>query len=368
MILKRTIQTLEQLFYYGEASLLEDLRFLEQQNLIYERDQRWVITADWIHFCYSFSQDKDFLNALLCFKSDYQNYLIHQVVLTALRMNDSEDIDGLVEFVDQLPCFANQTLEVLDELYGNRTNDYDHSLLEKKITKLQPTFREYDDLLFNGPPVYQKAIYYLKCIQTLTRIKANEDKVLGETIDEQWKPWRKVSTITDLALNKSQPLVVLVPFLIDIDFPDLRFIQIVSQPWRVLLLMFGIVRGQYEAQGISAIRFQSTNEGVKVRLTSTKYKETEFGSLNEFIVAFCRKMDYQLFPHKIPDIEKVLSELHDRNIFVIEGREYRLEESLEDKLYESVAGIPFITESRYLRKQIESWIDELREREWGTFV
>jgi hypothetical protein len=362
MNVKKTLEALKQLYQYGETPIVSECTFLVERGLVYQSQGRLVVTRSWIEYCYHFQKKEEFLQSLLCFEPAYQTYLLQQLLVTALKMRESGNTAGLWEFVAGLPKLAGAVLKIVRGLYGANPAQFPLALLEAKIESEKNDFRELNWLIFNGPPNYQRLWYYFDLIQQYETISEASDLPLGGTIDAIWSNGRKIATVTMAPLQKERPIVVLAPFEFPTAIQDSNMRAILSYPWRLFMLILGIIREQYEVEKDRAISLRVNNEHVEVVLTSGAGREFLYGALNSFAAYLCKALNFLLFPQAAPDLEAELQWLLEYGVFVVRDGEYRLATESEDQLYLSSLGITFITGSKQLRANMERFIDELREK------
>ncbi|RAK18833.1 hypothetical protein B0I26_1088 [Anoxybacillus vitaminiphilus] len=360
MDLKRLHSHLEKLYHYGETAYVAELEPFVARGLLYVRGKKAVITNNWIAFVKRFSNQTDFLHTLFCFDEEYQQYLLKTSLLTVLKMREAEDLEGIVDFIHKMPRFAGKIVKILDELkHGER---YEMEALEQYVKEVDSLFRERNHFIFNGTPYYQRIIYYLDHVQQYEQEVVEQDEPLGTKIDEQWIKGRKIAANLQLPVLKDQPLAVLAPHEPNIVLKNPLFKHIFTHPWNLLIFLCCVVREQTEAQGMTTIRFHAVNNEVDVILMSAKNQEYRYGTINDFILEFCKMNNYQLFPNEITHLETIFHYLHDRGFLTIVDEEYRIPSHIEDELYNTSLYIPLMAGSKQLRQRIEQWIDELRDR------
>lgn len=358
--LKRLHSHLEKLYHHGETAYVDELELFVRKGLLYVREKKAVITNNWIAFVKRFPNQNDFFHTLICFDESYQQYLLKTSLLTVLKMRETEDLDGIVDFVHKMPKFAGEIVKILDELKSGER--YETESLEQHVKEVEPLFRERNHLIFNGAPYYQRIIYYLTHIQQYQQEAVEQDEPLGTKIDEQWIKGRKIAANLQLPPLKDKPLAVLAPQEPDIVLKNPLFKHIFTHPWNLFIFLCCIVREQTEAQGMTTVRFHAVNDEVDVILMSSKKQEYRYGTINDFVLEFCKVSNYQLFPNEIARLETIFHHLHDRGFLTIVDEEYRIPSHIEDELYNTRLFISLMAGSKQLRKRIEQWIDELRDR------
>lgn len=360
MSVKKSYQLLKRLYDYGECELYESLYFLEQKHLLIQKKERYIIANNWISYSYQFQSEQDHLFTLFCLKDDYQKYLVEVALLTALKMSETEDLKGIETFVSNLLNLSSYAVSVLAEI--KEDSGFSIARLEKRLKQKEEQFEELNRLIFDGPPHYQRVIYYLKNVEAYKPKKAIEDIELGKRIDDQWQKGRKISTDLSLAALKESPLYTLVPSISDHKIEHPRFQHLFTYPWKLFVFLCCIVRENFEAQGVQAIRFQVVGDGVDVLLTTYNNQQFRYGSFDEFALEFCHVNQYQLFPKELINLHTIFQNLVECNLLTVVDDEYRLPTTIEDVIYNTRLFIPLIAGSEQLRGKLELWIDELRDK------
>lgn len=357
MDVKKSYKLLKELYHYGESEYHSSLCFLEQQYFIKQIQNRYVITNNWISYGQQFQIEHDQLLSLFCFKDNYQKYLVEVSLLTALKMSEAEDIEGVEAFVSDLPKFSAYAISVLAEL------KFVTSCLEERLKQKEEQYQSLNRFIFGGPPHYQRVMFYLKHIQAYKQENVIGNIPLGKKIDEQWQKGRKISTDLFLSPLKERPCHILVPSILERKIDHPQFQHIFTYPWKLFVFLCCIVRENFEAQGVQAIRFQEVGDEVDVLLTASNHQQYRYGSFDEFAVEFCKLNRYQLFPNEVSNLKTVFQNLVERKLLTIVDDEYRLPTTIEDVIYNTRLYIPLIAESKQLRGRMEQWIDELREKQ-----
>ncbi|MBN6889610.1 hypothetical protein ACUXCC_004915 [Cytobacillus horneckiae] len=360
MNLKKKHLRVIELFNYGECRYENSLAFLEQQKLLERKQDRYIITNNWINYGQQFLSEQDNLLSLFCFKDDNQQYLVEVALLTALKMSETEDLEGIEIFVSNLSRLSSYAISVLAET--NEDSGFSILRLEERLKQKGEQFQDINRLLFDGPPHYQRVMFYLKHVQAYKQENVIEDIELGKKIDSQWQKGRKISTDLSLAPLKERPLYTLVPFIPERKIEHPQFQHIFTYPWKLFVFLCCIVRENFEAQGVQAIRFQVVGDGVDVLLTASNHQQFRYGSFDEFAIEFCKVNQYQLFPNELRNLHTIFQNLVERKLLTVVDDEYRLPTTIEDVIYHTRLFIPLIAESKQLRARLEQWVDELREK------
>jgi hypothetical protein len=358
---KKTYQCLKQLYYFGECLDDGTLSFLKQQNLLERTHDRNIITNNWITFGQQFKTEVDYILSLFCFKDDdYQKYLVEVALSTALKMSETGDIEGIETFVNNLSKLSKYAVSVLVEI--KEDSGFSIARLEDRLKQKEEQYQSVNRFIFDGPPHYQRVMFYLKHVQAFKQVNVIEDTDLGKKIDDQWQKGRKISTDLSLAPMKERPLYTLVPSIPERKIDHPQFQHIFTYPWKLFVFLCCIVRENFEAQGVQAIRFQLVGDGVDVLLTASNHQEFRYGSFDEFAIEFCKVNQYLLFPNELSNLQTVFQNLVERKLLTVVDDEYRLPTTIEDVIYHTRLYIPLIAESKQLRGGLEQWIDELREK------
>lgn len=361
MDIKKSFLGLKQLYDYGEIDYDNSLSFLERYGFIKRTQDRYVITMNWCKYGQQFQSEQDNLFSLFCFKDDYQQYLVEVALLTALKMSETEDIKGIETFVSNLTKLSSYVISVLAEIKED-SGSFSIRGLENRLKQKEEHYQNFNRFIFDGSPHYQRVILYLKHIQAYKQENLIEDIGLGKKIDDQWQKRRKISTDLSLAPLKKRPLHMLVPFIPEHKIDHPQFQHIFTYPWKLFVFLCCIVRENFEAQGVQAIRFQVVGDGVDVLLTANNHQQFRYGSFDEFAIEFCKVNQYQLFPNELRNLHTIFQNLVERKLLTVVDDEYRLPTTIEDVIYHTRLFIPLIAESKQLRARLEQWIDELREK------
>lgn len=360
MELKKRYKWLKQLYDYGECENKNSHSVLVKLGLLNRKQDRCVITNNWIDFSKEFHSGQEFQLSLFCFDESYQKFLIEVTLLTAIKMSETGDLNGIEAFVSNQTEFSKYAISVL---IGIKDEDgFAIARLEERIKQKKELYQELNRFIFDGPPNYQRVMLYLKHVQAYKQESVIEDTVLGKKIDDQWQKGRKISTNLTLNPLKARPLYTLVPSAPEriIDHP--QFQHIFTYPWKLFVFLCCIVRENFEAQGVQAIRFQVVGDGVDVLLTASNHQQFRYGSFDEFAIEFCKVNQYQLFPNEIRNLHAIFQNLVERKLITVVDDEYRLPTTIEDVIYHTRLFIPLIAESKQLRGRLEQWVDELREK------
>jgi hypothetical protein len=355
-------KVLNRLYLYGETEYNPKLSFLKDNSLIEIIDNIAVITSNWIQYGKQFQCAQDHLRSLFCFKGEYQQYLLQVALRTVLKMRDAQDTDGLMEFVSKMPVLAENIVAILREIASDDLKGFNITAYEDKVNKLETSFQDLDNYIFNGAPQYQRIIYYLEKVQLYQAGEVEHLQQLGGTVDQNWQKGRKISVDLQLVPLNERPTSVLAPCELQKHVSNPLFNQLFTYPWKLFVFLWCVVREHYEAQGVQAVRFCLVDSQVDVLIVSRKNQAFRYGSFNEFATEFCHVNQYQLFPNVPLNLEGVFREFLDRKTLSIVDEEYRLGIQVEQEIYNTDIFIPLIAKSDQLRQRMQQWIDELRDR------
>lgn len=360
MDIKKIYKYLKQLYDYGETEYDDSIYFLKQQYFIDQMQNHYIITNNWINYGRQFRSEKEHLFSLYCFNNDYQKYLVEVALSTALKMSETEDLEGIKSFVSSLSNLSFYAISVLAEI--KEDSGFSIALLDDRLKQKEKQFQDVNRLIFDGQPHYQRIMFYLKHVQAYEKKNTIQDLELGKKIDDQWRKGRKISTNLSLVPLKESPLYTLVPFIPDWKIEHPQFQHLFTYPWKLFVFLCCIVRENFEAQGVQAVRFQVVGDGVDVLLTANNNQQFRYGSFEEFALEFCHVNQYQLFPNELINLHTIFQNLVERKLLTVVDDEYRLPTTIEDKIYNTRLFIPLIAGSEQLRGKLEQWIDELRDK------
>lgn len=336
------------------------MSFLKLEYLLEQKQDRYIITNNWITYGRQFQSEQDQLLSIFCFNEDYQKYLVEVALSTALKMSETEDLEGIENFVSNLSKLSSYVISVLAEIKENSW--FSIARLEDRLKQKEEKYQNLNRVIFDGPPHYQRIMFYLKHVQAYKQENLIEDIELGKKIDDHWQKGRKISTDLFLAPLKERPLHTLVPFIPERKIDHPQFQHIFTYPWKLFVFLCCIVRENFEAQGVQAIRFQVVGDGVDVLLTASNHQQFRYGSFDEFAIEFCKINQYQLFPYELRSLHTIFQNLVERKLLTVVDDEYRLPTTIEDVIYHTRLFIPLIAESKQLRGRLEQWVEELREK------
>lgn len=362
MDIKKVDKALNQLYSYGETVFIPELSWLKDNGLIELTDNTAVITVNWIEYGKKFQSQRDHIRSLFCFDKEYQQYLLKVALLTVLKMRDSEDTGGLMEFVSKMPKLSEFAVVILREIASEDLKNFDTTVLEERINNLEVSFQGLNHYLFDGVPQYQRIVSYLEKVQHYQAKDIESTETLGSTIDQQWQRGRKIVANLQLDPLKGQPITVLAPFEPQRSMANSFFHQLLIYPWKLFVFLWCVVREHYEAQGTQAVRFQLVDGQLDVLIMSNKNQEFRYGTFNDFAFEFCKISHYQTFPDVQPNLASIFYEFLDRKVLRIVDEELRLGTHIEDGLYNTSAFIPLIAKSKLLRQRMQQWVDELRNK------
>lgn len=346
---KNLIKQINYLYDYGEIEYNNNLSYLEDLDLIKNKEGIYIITKKWINFSGKVTKE-DFTSSLECSYPPLLDYLLWKVYHEAYAIGQSGDGKVLYEFIDSIPKFADRILEVRKQ-----------ELVETEEIKL--FYRP----IFNGYPEYRTILTRLKFIQLAEEIDDKEVEKMGKTPNEIWIKERKISSNIKLELLKDKNLYTLTPYIYN-DFEvseDIK--EILSHPWKIFMIILGMVISEYKAEGLNVISIRPKDKNnpyseqtLETYIYNQKGKENRVGDLKGFIKQFCNKNYLYLFPDKSPDVDAVLFNLIDAKQFNYKDGEYILNQSFDDRLYSS-EGIIIKNRSRRFKMLLKDYIEELRE-------
>ncbi|WGG46470.1 hypothetical protein [Rossellomorea sp. DA94] len=360
MNVKKGYHLLKKLYEYGEVEYHDSISFLKGQYLFDQKHERYIITNNWITYGQQFQSEQDHILSLFCFNENYQKYLVEVALLTALKMRETEYLEDIETFVSSLLKLSSYAVSVLSEI--KEDSGFSTARLESRLKQNEEQYQNLNRFIFDGPPHYQRVMFYLKHVQAYKQEKVIEDIDLGKKIDDQWKKGRKISNGLSLVPLKERPLYTLVPSIPERKIDQPQFQHVFTYPWKLFVFLCCIVRENFEAQGLQAIRYQVAGDGVDVLLTASNHQEFRYGSFDEFATEFCKVSQYLLFPNELCNLHTIFHNLVERKLLTVVDEEYRLPTTIEDVIYHTRLFIPLIAESKQLRERLEQWVDELREK------
>ena len=348
MDIKKSFPTINKLYDYGEISNDNSLSYLLDLNFITEVENRYVITKKWIRFSGKLTKE-DFIASLVCYYPLYNEYLLSKIYKEAYSIGQSGDSNALFEFVNDIPKFA-------------------YKILELKATKLEENeeIKHFYQYVFKGYPQYRAILTKLKFMQMAEEIDDVPNIGMGKIPNDIWVEGRKIASNVDLEDLDNRNEYSLTPYKY-IDFSVTEDIkEILSKPWKVFIIVLGMIISEYVAEGFGGISVRPINiknpyveQEINVFIYDLKGKEIKIGSLKDFVKDFCVSNNFYLFPDKAPDVDKVLFELMDCKQIIFKDGEYILNPTFDDRLY-SQEGIILKNRSRKFKVIIKDYIERFR--------
>lgn len=348
MDIKKRISEINRLYDYGEISIDQSLRYLVDLNFLSEVENKYVITMKWILFTEKVSRE-DFVDSLLCYYPPYLEYLLSKIYKEAYLIGQSGDGDALFEFVNSVPKFADKILH-LKEIKSEEDE-------EIKLFYLS---------IFKGYPQYRAILTKLKFMQMAENIEDVPNIKMGKTPNEVWVEGRKIASNVELEELDEPNGYSLTPYKYkDFTVPD-DIKTILSEPWKVFMIILGMVISEYKAEGFGGISIRPfdiknpyVEQELNVFIYNLKGKENKIGSLKDFVKEFCMSNKLYLFPNQAPDVNKILFRLMDSKQVVFKDGEYVLSSIFDDRLY-SQEGIVIKNRSRKFKGLIKDYIERFR--------
>lgn len=344
----KLIELLNILYDYGEIIEVKTLDYLIDLGLIKKINTRYVITKKFIKFTKEVTRE-DFISSLVCYYPPLLETLLLKAYKEALKIGKSGDSKALVEFINYIPKFADKIIEI-------RNNDLNED----------SEIKGFYSALFGGYPEYLKALSIFKEMQKSQEYDELEEDVLGKTPDKIYTKGRKVSSNIDLPKIKEFNQYTLVPFNYN-HYPlneDIK--EILSSPWDTFLVVIGMCISESKSVGFEALSIKPSDLGnpyvtqdLNIYIHNTQGREVRVGNINKFVYEVCLKNDFLLFPDKEPQVNKVIFNLMDRNIFKFKDSQYVLEDEFNERIYQKE--IILKNNSRILKNNIQDYVEELRK-------
>ncbi|UOW69058.1 hypothetical protein [Paraclostridium bifermentans] len=338
---------INELYDYGEISKCIDLIHLLDFNFILLIENKHVITNKWIKFSSKVSRE-DFISSLLCYYPPLLNALLIRVYNEVLNISKSGDSKALFEFVDSVPKFAEEIINIKDE-----------ELVETEEIK------SLYQIIFNGIPQYQAILNKLKTIQLVEDAEDIEVTELGRFPNDNWIEGRRITSSVDLKPLDTKNTYTLVPYRYDESEVEEEIRIVLSNPWKTYVTTLFIIASQYKVENIDGIAIRPIDynnyysiQDIEVYIYNKDGVEINIGNINNFTDKFCSKHNLYLFPDKAPEVNKIVIELLEDKIIDFKDGEYILKESFKDILYSK--DIVLKNKSRKFRETIKDYIEDLR--------
>ncbi len=347
IIANKFMESLNILYDYGETDEYTHLKYLIGLNFLTSKEGKYIITKKWIKFSKVVIRE-DFISSLICYYPSLLETLLLRVYKEAVNIGKSGDSKALFEFIDSIPKFADKIIEIR----GKEINE------NEEIKGLYT-------VLFQGYPQYLKVLSIFKDMQKAEEYTQIEDTLIGKVPDEMWTNGKKVTSNVKLMKSKTNKAYSLAPF--EYTHYNLRddIKDILSYPWKTFLVVLGMVISESKSVGFEAISIKPQDrsnpyviQDLNVYIHNTQGKEVRVGNLNKFAYELCIRSGFLLFPDKEPEVNLVIFELMDANIFKYKDGQYQLEESFNERIYQSEMILK--NYSRELKNKIKDYVEELR--------
>ncbi|MEG2867891.1 MAG: hypothetical protein RR894_09095 [Terrisporobacter sp.] len=344
---KEVSNKINNLYDYGEINNKVDLEYLIESQFISLVNSKLVITNKWIKFSSKVSRE-DFISSLLCYYPPLLNALLIRAYNEALNISKSGDSKALFEFVDSVPKFAEEIINIKDE-----------ELIETEEIK------SLYQIIFNGRPQYQAILNKLKTIQLVEEVEDIEVTELGRFPNDHWIEGRRITSSVDLKPLDTKNTYTLVPYRYDESEVEEAIRTVLSNPWKTYVTTLFIIASQYKVENIEGIAIRPIDynnyyniQYIEVYIYNKYGVEINVGNINNFTDKFCSKHNLYLFPDKVPEVNKIVIELLEDKIIDFKDGEYVLKESFKDILYSK--DIVLKNKSRKFRDTIKDYIEDLR--------
>ncbi len=345
--LKEGVMNLNRLYDYGECSINEDLKYLEDLKFLIPIEAKVVITKKWIKFSGKVRRE-EFVSALLCYEPSLFRTLLLRVYKEACVIGRSGDGKALFEFIEGIPKFADALLKIKD-----------HELEENEKIKA------FYQVIFNGYPQYPSILNKLKIMQLAEDVNDLEIVPMGANPNENWISGRRITSSISLKALKGKNEFTLTPYEYS-DFDVEKEIgDVLSYPWETFLTLLAMVDLEYKVGGFEGLAIRPTDisnpyntQELELYIFNIKGKEIKVGLLDNFIYDFCTVSDLFLFPDKTPEVSRVVFDLLRVHKMDFKDREYVLNEAFKDLIYSK--DIIIKNRSRKLKKLLKEYIEKLR--------
>lgn len=346
--LKEFIANLNNVYDYGEIDEYMPFTYLIDLNFLTDKQGKYIITKKWIKFSKVVTKE-DFISSLICYYPSLFETLLLRIYKEAVNIGKSGDGKALFEFIDSVPKFADKIIEIRD----NEINENEE-------------IKSFYTLLFQGYPQYLKVLNIFKHMQKAEEYIQIEDTLIGKVPDQMWTDGRKITSNVKLAKAKNNKEYTLVPFEYTRYETKEDIKDILSYPWKTFLVVLGMVISEAKSVGFEAISIKPQDfsnpyviQDLNVYIHNISGKEVRVGNLNKFAYEVCIQSEFLLFPDKKPDVNIVVFELMEQDIFKYKDRQYLLEQAFDERIYQSE--IILKNYSRKLKNKIKDYVEELRK-------
>lgn len=344
---KEISKKIDKLYNYGEISNDIESNYLIDSKFITLFNEKLVITNKWIKFSSKVSRE-DFISSLLCYYPPLLKALLIIAYNEAINISNSGDSKALFEFVDSVPKFAEEIINIKDE-----------ELIETEEIK------SLYQIIFNGLPQYQSILNKLKTIQLVDEVEDIKVTELGRFPNDNWIEGRRITSTVDIKPLESKNTYTLVPYNYDEFEVEEEIRKVLSNPWKTYIVTLLRVASEYKVEDLDGISIRPIDynyyynvQDIEVYIYNKDRVEINVGNINDFTDEFCSKHKLYLFPDRAPEVNKIVVELLEDNIIDFKDGEYVLKDSFKDILYSK--DIVLKNKSRKFRDTMKDYIEDLR--------
>jgi hypothetical protein len=341
------VKNLNNLYDNGEVCNNESLVYLVDINLLKSIEEKLVISKKWIKFSGKLSRE-DFISSLLCYYPSLLNTLLLRVYKEACVIGQSGDSKALFEFIESIPKFSDNILEIKNETINE----------DEEIKALYQA-------VFNGYPQYPSILSKLKIMQLTEEVNDLEIAPMGANPNENWVQGRRITSSVYLKELKYKNKFTLIPYEYS-DFPVEKEVrEVLSYPWKTFLIILSMVDSEYKAAGFQGLAIRPIDianpynlQELELYIYNIKSKEIKVGTLNNFVYEVCIENDLYLFPDNAPEVNKVVFDLLMEHKIDYKDGEYVLNEEFKDLIYSK--DIIIKNRSRKFKMLLKDYIEKLR--------
>ncbi|KAJ51226.1 hypothetical protein BD780_003486 [Clostridium tetanomorphum] len=345
--LKESIRKLNVLYDYGETTYSSSLKYLIEKDFLIKHGESVVVNKRWIQFSGKVERE-DFISSLLCYHPKVLDALLQNTYKEAKKIAASGDSKALFEYINLIPKFAQRTLNLKNQN-------------EEGSSEIREVFFE----VFKGYPQYLQIMNLLRVMQLVEEEKESNIQPLGEVPNSIWIKGVTVASNIDLKPLKQKNKYTLTPFEFKHKLSTPKINKILSYPLKTILVVLGMIIEEYKKEQFEGLSFKPINpdnpyiqQEVMVHTWTTKGVEIRISDLNTFVYNLCVTNGFNLFPDKVPVMDKLLFQLIDEGIFEFKDDSYVLSAEMDDIIYAS--NVFMIKHADKFKNLLKENIEEIR--------
>ncbi|MFW6029692.1 MAG: hypothetical protein ACOCRO_05500 [Halanaerobiales bacterium] len=377
--MEKLINAFNTLYNYGEIKL--DIvpenyqEWLISQGWLVKNNEYLLISKRWINLSALTNIEEDFINHLLVFYPEYQQYLLINLLEIGSEISNAEDTDELVRYVSSLPKYSVKLMDLCNEIKSHFDKEI-HEINNSEWNDLKSDYtcevsNDLDILIFGGNIQYEKLLNMLKLIQNLEFTNTDTQLVssLTNSVDKNWIKGRKVTSNPFL-----KPVIEskysLVPVKEKIEVPKLKVLnKYLNNPWGIFLILLGMVEKQLRAEKNDRINLRPSAETedpynpkqINFYTYLEDGREVLVGSLEYFTKGFLDYLEMEIFPANKFILTDYFSELLNDKLYIYKHDEYIMSEEIDSLLYKRPLMIALKKYAKKFTLNLKEYVERLAD-------